>query len=389
MNTTTTASRHAAPGQYLGYALQPVRLCYHLLASPEGASVSLEHLDDIAVHHADGTIELEQAKSALSQNPLTNWAPDLWKSVSNWLDAIDAGEVGVDSTAFRLYVVPSKRVGKIAQGLSNASNEEEVGAVVRDVCTTLKKLSTPPACMQYVQKFLDASNADRSALITNMSIVAVDDDPVEPVRGKLRIAVPRNLLDLTCKGVIGLAAVHADGLIRAGQTALIDADKFREQVTAFVARNNLPDFLDSFSEQPEAADVDSILKTRPIFVRQLELIDADDRTQLDAVSAFLRSSADKSNWAESGQVFEQDLVDWDENLLRRGRAIQTEISDLHGTTSEKARGRTAYSRSIVLDAPMSGRAVPGHFVCGCFNALADAERVGWHPRYAELLHGGD
>jgi len=31
MNVAVKAVKHAAPGPYLGFALQPVRLCYHLL----------------------------------------------------------------------------------------------------------------------------------------------------------------------------------------------------------------------------------------------------------------------------------------------------------------------------------------------------------------------
>jgi hypothetical protein len=33
--------------------------------------------------------------------------------------------------------------------------------------------------------------------------------------------------------------------------------------------------------------------------------------------------------------------------------------------------------------------VPGHFVHGCFNALADLRRLGWHPDYQSLLDEGN
>jgi hypothetical protein len=39
MNIPLKASKYSAPGQYLGYALQPLRLCYHLLDCPRGAQV--------------------------------------------------------------------------------------------------------------------------------------------------------------------------------------------------------------------------------------------------------------------------------------------------------------------------------------------------------------
>jgi len=44
----------SAAGQYLGYALQPVRLFYHLLKCNPDATVGLEHVDDISVHSSDG-----------------------------------------------------------------------------------------------------------------------------------------------------------------------------------------------------------------------------------------------------------------------------------------------------------------------------------------------
>jgi len=54
MNALSPSVKHSAPGQYLGFALQPVRMCFYLLSSQNGATVSLEHLDDVAVHFPDG-----------------------------------------------------------------------------------------------------------------------------------------------------------------------------------------------------------------------------------------------------------------------------------------------------------------------------------------------
>ncbi len=60
------AAAHAAPGPYLGFSLQPVRLCYHLLTAPDEAHVSIEYADDVAVGLPDGRNLLEQTKSALT-----------------------------------------------------------------------------------------------------------------------------------------------------------------------------------------------------------------------------------------------------------------------------------------------------------------------------------
>ena len=114
MNVAVKAVKHAAPGPYLGFALQPVRLCYHLLTCPKGAQVSLEYLDDVVIHRPDGTLTFEQTKSALKQNPLSDWAVDLWKAVANWLDSVSKGEITPEEFEFRLYVTP-RRNGAVWQ----------------------------------------------------------------------------------------------------------------------------------------------------------------------------------------------------------------------------------------------------------------------------------
>src|SRR5262249_54831415 len=107
-----------------------------------------------------------------------------------------------------------------------------------------------------------------------------------------------------------------------------------------------------------------------------------------AVSDFLRASADKSKWAEAGLIHEESLRDWDDGLVSRHGLISGEIADMHSDKNALIRGRLVYRRCAQLQAPLDGRAVPGHFVHGCFNNLADLMRLVWHPNYKSLLDGG-
>src|SRR6478736_4398114 len=96
-----------APGQYLGYSLQQLRLCHHLFRVPDGDTVSLEYVDDVAIHRSDGTLLLEQSKSALTGNPATDRAKELWKTFANWADLCAQGTIDGATTDFRLYVTPA------------------------------------------------------------------------------------------------------------------------------------------------------------------------------------------------------------------------------------------------------------------------------------------
>jgi hypothetical protein len=83
------------------------------------------------------------------------------------------------------------------------------------------------------------------------------------------------------------------------------------------------------------------------------------------------------------------LREWDDNLVSRHGLICGEIVDMHSDRDTVVRGRLAYRRCAQLQPPLDGRQVPGHFVHGCFNNLADLKRLGWHPDYKSLLDGSD
>ena len=138
MSATAELAKHTVPGQYLGYALQPVRLCYHLLSCPPGSSVSLETVEDVAVYLPNGHVILEQMKSALSHNPLSDWALDFWKTIGYW---VSSGAAADPKFHFNFYVTPLK-VGGLPKLLGDASSKKQVDeaiAAVQAALTALKK----------------------------------------------------------------------------------------------------------------------------------------------------------------------------------------------------------------------------------------------------------
>lgn len=384
MNVAVKPPKHTAAGQYLGFALQPVRLCFHLLTCEAGAKVSLEYLDDVAIHHADGRHTLEQTKSATKTNPVSDWADDLWKTLANWLDLVAQDLIKPGETAFRLYVTP-KRTGPCVEALSAAKTPEEVEAVFKKVSDKLAKMATEPGCIDHLKKCLDAPTAARAAVVSAMTLQSEHADPVDPLRDLLKTTVGPEHLDRLCAAAIGMAKQSVDRLIQNGQPPVLEADGFKTMFRAFVQKNVMSNYLPPLSEKPLSGEIDAMLAMRPLFLRQLELVAVTDDEKVRAVSDLLRSSADKSRWADAGMIFAGSLEEWDENLVNRQSLVAGEISDLNGDKDAAIRGRLVYRRCALMEAPLEGRAVPSHFVHGCFNALADARRLGWHPEYKTML----
>jgi hypothetical protein len=385
MNITFPPVKHTAQGPYLGFALQPVRLCTHLLQCPDGAEVSLELLDDVAVHFVNGSVEVEQIKSAIRQNPISDWSDELWKTFANWLDALSAGQLIAGHARFTLYVTPP-RSGEWVLALSNASTDAEVEAIVAAIEAKRARLRTPKACDANLRRFLEAPRAQRHAVVLNFKLISKDADPVDQIRDLIKTAVSPEVIETICAYAIGMAKERVDAKIRRGQAPVLSGNVFKREFQAFVRKTNTPGLLASLSRPPEDVEVDALLSARPTFIRQLELIGVGDPEYVRAVSDYLRASADKTHWAESGLIFEESLIDWDDSLVGRHGSIVGEIADLHSEKDTKTRGRLTYRECAKVQANLDSRAVPSHFVHGCFNALADDMRVGWHPDYQALIN---
>lgn len=383
-----TLVKHAASGPYLGFALQPVRLCYHLMRSPNDSSVSLEYLDDIAVHYADGKVLLEQCKSALAHNPISDWSEDLWKTVANWVEAVKTQKVNGEKCSFQLYVTPPK-LGKLSAAMHAATDSKAVEAFVKELKDKLTKKSDAPKCIAHIQRFLDSTDALRLTVVGKTAVYATDTDPVEPLRELLRPTVPEASLDVICASAIGQAKEAADRCIRRKVPALLGVAEFRRNFHAFIQQNNMAGYLPTFTEAPSKDATKALLTSRPVFVRQLQLINASEDQQLRAASDLMRTSGDKAKWADQGLVFDGTFNDWEVTLLRKHDAARSEIQDIYSDKTQEAQGRIVYNRCAAMEVPLDGRAVPGHFTHGSFNDLADRRKLGWHPEHQTLLDEED
>ena len=383
MASTSIKAKGSAAGQYLGYALQPVRLCYHLLSCDPNATASIEHIDDVSVNASNNSVLLEQTKSALKQNPVADWADDLWKTFANWADNVESGLVDPTKTQFRLYVTPPKS-GKWVQRFNDAKYSDDVLNAISEFRAEVELLPRRPKCHKYISRFLAADNSTITAIISNF-LLHSDENPVEPIRQILSIGVQDAILDHCCAFAIGLAKETADSLIRHGTPAIVEAQKYRTNVKSFISRNNLVHFLPTFASPPSDEFIERTLDDRPIFVQQLDIVDMPHDHVVRAISDLLQSAADKTHWAEKGLVANDSFFDFDKTLTRQHQLRKLEIDELHGSLDPSAQGRLLYSRCATNTAKLEGREVPNHFLPGCYNDLADRLELGWHPTFQSIL----
>lgn len=372
----------SAAGQYLGYSLQQLRHCHHLFRVPDGDAVSLEYLDDVAVHRTDGTVLLEQCKSALVGNPVSDKSEEMWKAFANWAELCVDGHVAPATTDFRLYVTPAKS-GGIITAIHAADGSQAMQALAK-----IKKLiassKADVGCIPLTKRFLAAGDAICLQIIERFQLVT-ESDPVESVRQYVRPGAPPEALEDLTAAAIGIGRDRVDKLIRDKKNPVQDAQTFRNAFRTFASRSNLNNFLRSTTAEPSTDAIETLVNEAPVFVRQLLAIDATSDLLVTAVSDFLRTRADKIKWADDGRVLADSFDGFDIQLVRQHKLFRDEIEDVDAANERKKRGRKLYRRCTGLDLPLDGQGLPSHFVSGAYNSLADTRQIGWHPEYATLF----
>lgn len=375
----------SATGQYLGYALQPVRLFYHLLSCPNDADVGLEFADDISIHNPDGSTFVEQCKSALKSNPITDWAEDLWKTFHLWIDNANSGAYDPAKTHFQLYVTPIKS-GNFAQQLSDLSNEVEIKAFLEEVAERRKRVSSTSKSAAHLDAVFAADQKLVIQIIQNFKLITEDEDPLSPIYAHLDATVSKETLEKACSYGIGNSMDRIEKSVKGGSDPIISAQAFRTTFRAFVNKYDASNVLHSLAEKPGDAVVQDVLSSAPPFVQQLKLIDADIETTTRATSDYLRSSADRTSWAAEGLIFEDSVDDYNEALKQRHSHISVEIDLTQSELAPPKRGLLVYHRCCqIAPVPLQGRVVPVYFMTGSLNDLANRKDIGWHPDFLSLI----
>ena len=155
-----------AAGQFLGFALQEFRVAVHLFVTPHDEDVvSLEFLGDTAVHLADGRVKTEEHKSRTKSraNPIADTSPELWKTLRNWVDAVECGDLPIEHAAFFLHVSQAFD-GDIVRAFAEARSVDDAIEALRfaservwpDGSGTSLVARLPKATQEHVERFFSA-----------------------------------------------------------------------------------------------------------------------------------------------------------------------------------------------------------------------------------------
>jgi hypothetical protein len=119
-------------------------------------------------------------------------------------------------------------------------------------------------------------------------------------------------------------------------------------------------------------------------LRQLDLIDRTSEG-FDAMSDYLQSITNKVRWGEKGLVCEQDFQEFGKTLLNKWTLLNKKTSMSFSGASELDRGQLLHMECMDVTENLDGTESPRFFVRGTYHQFSNLMRIGWHPRFTDLL----
>jgi hypothetical protein len=376
--------------------MQEVRLVDHLLNGAPGVVVSLEMLGDIGVELPDGSVVTEESKSRTSAaNPIADRAPDLWKTLRNWIDAIQCGALDPATTRFRLFVsreFPGDFVRRLHGAADRASALTIIDNVRRAIgldqagASSRAMRSLPKGIREHVNVVFSADREALARLIVNFELEMGTGRSIDDLAAALeREMIPAGMAPEVMRFALGWVKSHVTVQLEGGKPAAIQWDDFRNEITNIVRRLDRRDVLQSVAPAPSTADVDEHLRVRT-YVRQLELVDVDFDEQVRAVTDFIKSETDRVEWAARGDITDGAFDPFESSLVNAWRNYRRECDIVHLSRSDSDRGQLLYANCLRHSVKLEAREVPEYFCRGSFQKLADERTVGWHPDYQVRLN---
>ncbi len=382
------------PDKVYSFTFQIRHMLNELIKAKEGDIISLEALDDVAIEN-NGENELIQIKNVISKNnPTSNRDVNFWKTFYNWLLYVQGENIELEKTKFRLFVhtIDNKNIGDICEKFHQADNtndaEQSLEMAIKEIKGNGEK-EIPESYKKYIDVLFDEDN--RTILlniIMNFKVeMEIDKDYEKKLLENLKDRILEDkYTDKILLYMLGWTNEEVNKSIKYGKPAFIKYCDFTKILKSQLTMYRQDNVLHAISVDVDDNNVAKEIEREDIYIKQLNLIDLKYDDKISAVKAFLRTSIDKTEWAERGLINRTGFKEYQDNLIDRWNNSKNliEIEDI--TNNYEFFGKKLYFTCLNDNSvKLQGKDLPSHFTKGEYNHLANNLTIGWHLKYKELL----
>ncbi|GMK38805.1 hypothetical protein PCCS19_18590 [Paenibacillus sp. CCS19] len=368
-----------APGQLLGFAIQFPRALYHLLRSSPQDCICVEVLGDVAIIKSNGEIEAEEDKSSINSNPLTDRSVDLWKTFSNWIEAISDGELIVEKTKFILFTNQSGRPS-IVNKFHDAIDQPAITAAIKHTKSKLGKTKPDHEIWKYYDHVVNKNETLLKEIIKRFELQIGNESGMDEVRLELKKKhVFEGQIEFFIDNLNGwLLRVITDRIAKK-INAIIRWEEFDHQFKVLFDRSRsreLIDFTMHYSKEDVKIKIQEQVDKRPIYLQQLEKINLPERKILNAISDYLRADVNIDKWIEDEIIDAELAEDFEGRLIRFWENQCDKISIIHQSKSESEQGQLILIECTSRQETIRELTPPESTIPGVYHSLADSPEIG-------------
>lgn len=382
------------PDKVYAYSLQIRHMMYELLkCTSNNDIVSVEVFEDVGMQSDNGEKEAVQLKSALSnRNPVANRAKDLWKTMYNWLLAVQEEELEVEKTKFIMFITVNKQ-GEIVNSFNKANDKkssiiawESARNEFYDERGQEKGIKDDYAL--YIRSFFNSDNKEKVCkIIEKFSLKTIEESHTNFLykEFKKHIYIADNLMGHVFDNVLGWIDKKTAIQIEQGKAMAVEYKEFRNQLILVSKEINQNQSLVELATKPTNEEIKREFDLLRTYVEQLNIIDCEYDEKIEAISDFLRASTNRTIWAQNADVSDESIIDYGEELKRLWKSEKKILGIQHRDLTSEVLGTLIYNSCIKNNPNIGCLRVPAFFSRGCYHSLADDEVIGWHPEYGKEL----
>lgn len=386
-----TLQQHSAPGSIAGFIYQFERALFWLAQSPAGFLVGVETDDDVAIRGTDGSQLLEQDKHSVRDNtePFGDRSKDLWNTLAIWVEALDSREVAAGTTRF--FMVTNKILPEcIARSISRAELEAQIRACIEDL--EAAAIDPPTSIAASVERVLRPDSRtslrsliERCELIDASAGIALREDIIAHLQLPDWCLVESDSITDELLGWLHRTALES---WQQGIPAWIQRDHFVNQLHSVIDRRKRQIRRERAEHLIPVTDEKMGQEKGSPYVKQIYLITEDDSIVDNAIREFVRCSIEKMRLSAEGNITDDDWKAFETTLQSRWGKIRMRIIRM----SENGRKEEDIGFEIFSDTTENHREkLAGndteqvYLTAGTYHRLANMIRLGWHPRFEELM----
>jgi len=386
-------NQHSAAGSNAGFNYQFERALYWLASSPAGSIIGIETDDDVAVRGANKSQLLEQDKHSIQADatPFADRSKDLWNTLAIWIEALDSKEVAGDSASF-LMVTNKLLPDCIAKKIGHAETKTQIDECI--VALEKAGQNSPEHIRHQVERVLRPASIEtlRSVISKCELIDASQASTGQQLRKETvaQLQLPESCLtaaDSITDELLGWLHKTALAAWQINQPAWIERNHFVNQLHAIIDLRKRQITRERAEHLIPVTDEKVGREKGSHFVKQLHLVTDDDGIVDNAIREFIRCNIEKSRLSVEGNVTDDDWNAFESALLSRWDKIRARVIRMKKSHPEQDIGFEIFTDTTEehREKLAGSDTEQVYLTSGTYHRLADMIRVGWHPRFKELM----